>query len=262
MKWCGLCVSVEEQKGMDTGVPAIRVCFPTDHSRRVWARRLVVLNNMAPASALSFSLVPDQKNCVGCQENLMRVHHALLSAKDPVEWTPQTLKNTPSLFRLEDCTKDTYKLEHKNTFFVTDAKDLFHIIRWKAQQKNTRPSALLATMSIYEYKVLRDDLELVILTPSYGYLDAEKWVQSIDGTYNKSFTSADTGDNFVLATYIDKKEKGLDGFVDEHALYGYYGRNQVNPLEILLTGTALARGALSIGRRLEPVLDMDGLFPG
>ena len=216
---------------------------------------------MAPTPALSFSFALDRTNSAGCEENLMRVHHALLSAKDPVKWTPQTLRNTPSLFRLEDCTDSTYKLEPKNTFFVADAEDLFHIIRWKAQQKNTRPSALLATMSIYEYKVLRDDLELVILTPSYGYLDAEKWVQSIDGTYHKGFTSADTGDNFVLATYINNKEKGLDGFVDEHALYGYHGRNQANPLEILLTGTAIARGALSIGRRLETVIDMDLLFP-
>jgi hypothetical protein len=228
----------------------IRLLFPTIHSLQIWAQRLEELNNTAPTPALSFSFAIGT-NSRDYEDDLMRVHNHLLSAKDPVEWKHEILESTPSLFRLEDCTDSKYELEHKNTFFVADVGDLLAIILLKASVRDIPPSELLNTMSIYQYDVRRDDLKLVMLTPSYGYLDAEKWVKAMDDRYTKGFSSTDTGNTFVLATYIDEKTTDLAGFVDDGALYGYYGLNKMNPLEILLTGTTLQNGAISVGTRVD-----------
>ena len=243
----------------------LRLCFPTIHSLQLWVQRLEELNNTAPTTprlSISFAINTHTTAHNMYKERLMRVHNHLLSLKDPVEWKPEILDNTPALFRLEVCTASKYELTPKNTFFVANVGDLLDIILWKAHSLRIAPSVLLnTTMSIYRYNVHHNGLNLVMLTPSYGYLDAEKWVASIDGKYTKSFTTADHGDNFVLAAYIDEKTSCLDGFVDNSALYGYYGLNQRNPREVLLTGTALGKGTISAGTRVD-IADVDELNLG
>ncbi len=96
---------------------------------------------------------------------------------------------------------------------------------------NTLPSDMVKEWSLYEFTV-PTNLELVQLTPGYGFLEAEKYAKVIHPEYEPSFIYTNSGDNGDFVCCLERQAE-IAGYYEHSAIDG--GEN--NPPEVLVTST-------------------------